>query len=139
MSESSSPAGTLVHDVSMRKLHKVLHEMPYDDGNNSIRALTDLETRSDFETELASRLSGKLGAPVGETDIVIDIPERVSFEVDMPISDSDGVLSFPDSASVFTEDVVREFTATLRRVRVMCRVIPGLDAATVESTFRSMM
>lgn len=139
MSESASPAGTLVHDVSMRKLHKVLHEMPYDDDNDGIRALTDLEKRTEFETELAHRLSGKLGAHVDEADIVIDIPERVSFEVDMPISNSHGVMTFPDSASVFTEDVIREFTATLRRVRVMCRVRPGLDASTVESTFRSMM
>ncbi len=139
MSDSGSPAGTLVQDVSMRRLHKVLLDMPYDEWNDRLRALTDLKQRTAFEAELASRVAVKLGVSVGEADIVIDIPEQVSFEVDMPISDSGAVSSYPDSASVFTEEVIREFTATLRRVRLMCRAAPGLDTATVKSTFRSMI
>ncbi len=139
MRDSGSPSARLIQDVWMRRFHKVVDEYRFDPAEASLVALTELEKRTEVEAAIASELRSSSSVPVSESDIVIDIPERISFEVDMPIADGDSIRSFPDAGSVFTADVVREFTASLRRVRVMCRPVPGLDPHAVSAVFRKLV
>jgi hypothetical protein len=52
------------------------------------------------------------------------VPERISFEVSIPVRDGEQVVAYPDSDTVFTPQVVADFTATLRKIRLI--VHPGL-------------
>lgn len=52
-------------------------------------------------------------------EIIIDIPEDVSFESDIPILREDGsVLPFSQVDELFTKDVVKTFTASLRKIQL---------------------
>ncbi|TVQ24149.1 MAG: HD domain-containing protein [Spirochaetaceae bacterium] len=137
MQESGSPSAEIIGDVSMRRFHKVLYDIPFDAENAAITELSDMGARTRLEADLAREMTGMLGVTVDETDVIIDIPERVSFEVEMPITERGRIQDFPDAGSVFTTDVVREFTASLRRVRVMCRAHDGLTTEKTAPLFAS--
>ena len=77
--------------------------------------IENLEERKKVETELALKLRAK-GFDCNYNDIIIDIPENISFEADLYVKD-EGCF-FPESSTVFTKEIIKEFTNSLRKVRI---------------------
>lgn len=123
------PAFRLIEDVASRRLYKVVSDRPFDSEIPEMVRLSDLSCRSAAEQSVADSLSRKLARRVDRTEVVIDIPEPVSFDISMPIVDEDGVVDYPNAGTVFTPQVIHDFTQTLRRIRVM---LPGDIAGTFE-------
>ncbi len=113
------PAFRLLENVSSRRLYKVVFDRPFDSGNPEMVRLTDLATRSEAEQSLADSLSSELTRPLDRTEVIIDIPEPVSFEISVPIVHENNVADYPNAGTVFTPQVIEDFTRTLRRIRVM--------------------
>jgi hypothetical protein len=73
----------------------------------------DLFTRLSFERSIAK----KLGCDPSE--IIVDIPEPISFEANLPILHENGSLSgFGEVDYVFSNDIGRVFTKSLRKFRI---------------------
>jgi len=123
--EQSYPGRALAQTVRRGALYKKLWEVPAQTLNrNFLETLGNPQKRFSLETELLQALSGKLQDP--SWDIIIDIPEDISFESDFPLQDAWGnLLSFSQARSVFSPPVVKEFTASLRKLRVL--VHPDYD------------
>ena len=116
------PAFRLIENVASRRLYKVVLDRPFDPDNSEMLRLSDLSCRNAAEHSLADSLSTKLARRLDRTEVVIDIPEPVSFEISMPIVDENGVVDYPNAGTVFTPQVIHDFTRTLRRIRVMLPV-----------------
>ena len=76
------------------------------------QAIDDVTVRHELEAQLAR----ELGVP--EHRVIIDLPDPISFEAHFPIFEDDHRYEFSEK-SVFSADVVRTFTETLRRIRLM--------------------
>ena len=122
--ETACPALHLVGQVSARQLLTTVLEHPFHAGNPAMSALLDLDRRHQCEAEIARRLSRGRGRTIEDWEVVIDIPEAVSFESDMPVLTPAGPMAYLDSGTVFTAGVVKDFTASLRVLRVMAAVEP---------------
>lgn len=77
--------------------------------------IENLEERKKAEQELAINLK-KRGFDCGYNDIIIDIPENISFEADLYVKDEN--CFFPESSTVFTKEIIKEFTNSLRMLRI---------------------
>lgn len=101
--------------------------------NNSLLALratlplpadthvTDQGNREVYEMELFQLLRKQWG-DLAPHEVIIDIPEDVSFESDILVmTDRQGVLPFHEVDELFTAEVVRTFTESLRKIRVYTR------------------
>ncbi len=108
----------LITRVPNRQLHRVVWETPYHDDNPAHAMIMDLEVRTALEARIAQRMSAH-GLSAVPSDVIIDIPEGVSFEVTIPIAKEDGITDYMESGTVFTRQVVEDFTRTLRRVRLI--------------------
>ncbi len=117
--ESSFSPFSLIKKVSERKLHKTVLELPFEQGNRLHEDLQSLNLRFTKERELAGLLSTVCGAALQDEDVIIDIPENISFEIQLPVWNGKEFIEYPRSGTVFTEEVVDNFTSTLRRIRVM--------------------
>jgi hypothetical protein len=114
---------TLIHDVSKRRLYKTLYEHSYDPDVTVQNNLADLSYRLNAE----DTLSKALGLDRAETStgkdtfssIIIDIPERISFEFDLPVIVNGEYVPYAQSGPVFTTPVIRRFTESLRKIRVL--------------------
>ncbi len=113
--EGKQPGASLVAAVFARRFHKVVAEIPAEAIDGPWR-IADLDSRA----RLAELISVEAGIPV-EHGAIIDVPEAISFEVDIPVWTTGGPRGFRDAGSVFTPDVVRDFT---RRIRVVRLVLP---------------
>ena len=51
--------------------------------------------------------------------VIIDVPEPVGFEVSFPVLIGDAIVDYPHAGTVFTPQVVADFTRTLRRIRLI--------------------
>lgn len=116
----------LVSGVYARNLYKSVREIPFDPADPRHVALTDLDERHRLE----SRIARDLGASEDEYSVIVDVPEAISFEVNMPVVTESGYVDYPEAGTVFTKDVVRDFTANLRKIRLIVRP----DLATVDRT-----
>lgn len=96
-----------------------LHEEPYDE--NSLFALQFQETSSRLalEEEIRKKLEFQTGEALAPEEIAVDIPHSVSFEVDLPIIKDGRLTSFPDSGTVFDKTVVKGFTSSLKKLRLI--------------------
>jgi hypothetical protein len=94
-------------------------ERPYRPEDALHAAAADLELRGRLESAVARRLSKKLAREVTPEDIILDVPEQISFEAVFPVVTEEGFVSYPDSGTVFTPNVVKDFTRTLRRMRLI--------------------
>ncbi|AFG38066.1 HD domain-containing protein [Spirochaeta africana] len=126
-----APEFGLISAVQSRRLHQTIYEAPFDNTRPQLQELCDLSRRTAMERRLADTLSRCLGKPVSEMHLLIDIPEAISFEVDIPVRTADGWIPYSRARSVFTPQVVRDFTETLRLVRIAVdpRVLPLPETA----------
>ena len=106
------PPFRLIEDVGGRRLLKPVATVPFDPTDPRHRRLGDTAMRRDLETKLARELGAE------EFEVIIDLPDPISFEAHFPIFEDNTRYEFREK-SVFTPDVVRRFTATLRRIRLM--------------------
>jgi uncharacterized protein len=134
----------LVERVYNRNLYHPVLDMPFSE-DHSFGDLGDLASREALEAAIARRIALATGIDCRSDAVILDVPEAISFEVNLPVVSGDRVLDYPESATVFTPQVVRDFTRTLRRVRLMLRPdiadaverpVEILEAAARETTSR---
>lgn len=118
-SGSCSPYRALIEGVTNRQLYKTAAEVPYSPDSRSHSSLTDIGERTEYEGRIAGELSKTLGRKVPAEAVIIDIPEPISFEIDLPIFTENGTVPFRESGSVFSQPVIRDFTGSLRKVRLV--------------------
>lgn len=116
---SGVPAMGLVALVQEKAFHETICEIPYQKYPQQFARLDDMAERNQVEAKLASYLSRQYQVSLADWQVVIDIPEAVSFEVNMPVRLDGTIVSYLDSGTVFTASVVRDFTASLRMVRLL--------------------
>lgn len=106
------PPFRMIEDVGGRRLLKPVATIPFDPTDPRHHLLGDIAVRRDLEMELARELGAE------EYEVIIDLPDPISFEAHFPIFEDDTHYEFREK-SVFSPDVVRRFTETLRRIRLM--------------------
>lgn len=106
------PPFELISQVGTRRLLKPSADVPFDAGDPAHRALTAMATREALEQRLAQEFR------VPEYQVIVDLPDPVSFEAHFPIF-VDGTSHEFAARSVFSPDVVRRFTETIRHIRLM--------------------
>ncbi|MDA3950455.1 MAG: HD domain-containing protein [Spirochaeta sp.] len=106
------PPFELIAEVGLRRLLKPVATVPFDPIDPRHQAIDDIAVRHELEAELAK----ELGIP--EHRVIIDLPDPISFEAHFPIFEDGYRYEFSEK-SVFSGDVVRTFTETLRRIRLM--------------------
>lgn len=122
-----SPLFSLVRD---NQLYPCRYEKPFERGSAWERGALGLAERTRFEQELADRL----GVP--SHHLVIDIPEPISFESDIPILTEDGsVSSFALLDQIFSHDIGRVFTKSLRKFRIFTH--PSITTKDLERVLES--
>lgn len=109
----------LIERVYDRQLYHPVFETAFDEGNPRHRELESLDTRAALEERIAERLAAGARGSFGPESVIIDVPERISFEVSIPVRVGDRVVPYPESDTVFTPQVVADFTATLRKIRLI--------------------
>ena len=120
-----SPALELVSQVQNRHLLQTIFEIPYLPGDENLARLENLAFRFERSACIARYLSRCRTAGIADWQIVIDIPESISFESDMPVETNQGIKPYLEAPTVFTPTVVRDFTASLRMLRVMAPLDPA--------------
>lgn len=128
-SNESLPGYALIEGVYNRRLHHPVWERPYDPEDSLHAAAADLETRSRLEEAIARRLSARLARDVSPEAVILDVPEQISFEARFSVLTRDGLVSYPDSGTVFTPQVVQDFTRTLRKMRLIVEPAIAVEAA----------
>ncbi len=116
------PSARWAAGIREKRFFSIVADIPFDTQNPKLAGLEGLDDRVKAEKGLAEALSRKLGRPVPEDSVIVDVPERISFEIPRthPSVSADG----NGGATVFTPAVVKGFTASLRRLRIA--VDPGL-------------
>jgi len=118
-SKTEQPLHNLIEQVTHRELFKTAIEIDFNDNNPIHQKLTNVEERHQYERHIAEDLTSQIGCKVDEESVILDIPEPISFEIDLPIL-ADGVFRpFSASGSVFSPPVVRGFTNSLRKIRLI--------------------
>ncbi len=108
-----SSNASLFAAVRDNRLYRLSYEKAFEAEGELETQNKDLTKRMEFEAGLA----GKLGVP--ESHIIVDIPEPISFESDIPILCEGGVLKhFQDLDQIFSYDIGRVFTKSLRKFRI---------------------
>ncbi|MDR1288464.1 MAG: HD domain-containing protein [Treponema sp.] len=95
------------------RLYSTAAEFPYAEEKH--RHLRDIRGRSASEEELAGKLR-KAGIPIGDGELIIDVPEPVSFETGLFVRDEGRY--FAGSSSAFQSETVNTFVKSLYTVRV---------------------
>jgi HD superfamily phosphohydrolase len=116
-----SVSAQLFQSVRNNSLLALRATLPFSVENQVKELATDQEKKSLYEQELFQILR-KQCTDLAPHEVIIDIPEDVSFESDILVkTDRRGVLPFHEVDELFTSDVVRTFTESLRKVRVYTR------------------
>ena len=110
---SAKHSGALAEQVWKGRLYSAAKEIPFVEAEHS--CLRDIGKRSRCEQQLADKFRSA-GIPLGQDDIIIDIPEPVSFETGLFVSDEECV--FAESSSAFKNEILDSFVKTLYTVRV---------------------
>jgi HD superfamily phosphohydrolase len=95
------------------KLHCVAAEIPFNQTDHA--CLKDLAKRSFHEEQLAGEFR-RAGIPLGDYDLIIDMPEPVSFETGLFVLDENR--SFAESSSAFKTTTLDSFVKTLYTIRI---------------------
>lgn len=112
---SGFPPFSLITRVFRNQLLSRVYEKPYEEDGKLERKAGDLFRRLEIEEIFYNELK-KHYAGLESFEIIIDIQEPVSFESSTMILDEDGAKPFSDVTQLFTRDVNRQFTASLRNV-----------------------
>jgi hypothetical protein len=95
------------------KLYSVAAEIPFIEADHA--CLKDIKKRSRFEGHLAGEFR-RLGVPLDNGGLIIDVPEPVSFETGLFVVDEN--CGFTGSSSAFKEETLNSFVKTLYTVRI---------------------
>ena len=127
LGQEISPLFAMVRD---NQLYPCRFEQSFESGSELERNTLGLAERTQFEEELA----GRLGVP--EHHVIIDIPEPISFESDIPVLTEGGKLSsFALLDQVFSHDIGRVFTKSLRKFRIFTH--PSITTEDLETVLES--
>jgi HD superfamily phosphohydrolase len=107
------PESALAQAVWNGKLYSVAAEIPFNQANHA--GLKEIAKRSLYEEQLAGEFR-RAGVPLGDNDLIIDVPEPVSFETGLFVLDEKR--SFADSSSAFKTTTLDSFVKTLYTIRV---------------------
>lgn len=113
------PSFDLIRRVYDRELFHPFGEIQFDPDKELHKKLMNLDYRAELEERTAAALSARLKRSVGPEAIIIDVPEAVSFEVSLPVVSSESDVDYSESNTVFTPQVVSDFTRTLRKIRLV--------------------
>lgn len=105
----------LITKVFSNQLLSRVYEKPYEEGGRIETQAADLFRRLEIENSLYEELK-KHYPDLKEYEVVIDIQEPVSFESSTMILSDEGALPFSEVTQLFTKDVNRQFTSSLRNV-----------------------
>ncbi len=104
--------------------------LPYLPIKQHKRLYENGEYRRRCEGEIYQRLSKK-HPKLAVHELIIDIPENVSFESDIPIVRESGeTVPFSEADELFTPQIVRTFTSSLRKIRIF--TLPSIDESEVK-------
>ncbi|GAB6089656.1 HD domain-containing protein [Spirochaeta dissipatitropha] len=115
---NEEPEFQLIQSVHRREFFQTVCEIPFNPDFPHHSAMTALPDRTETEKKIADFLASELNRPVPEEFILIDIPENISFEINMHILSSKGWRPYAETRTVFTPQVIKDFTAALRLVRL---------------------
>ncbi len=132
------PSFRLIERVAARNHYRVLHDEAFPAEGIDDRLSSDLNLRSRAEKLLAEAITRTGTAPVPDEAVIIDVPEAVSFEVHLPVTDHGAVVSYPEADTVFTPQVVADFTRTLRRLRVIVDPSYDIEPSMVSAALREI-
>jgi HD superfamily phosphohydrolase len=114
LSSRDYPLSKLAAQVRDGKLFSTVAEIPF---NKTLHGhLLSIEDRYQYETALAAELSVKLGITVRAEEVIIDVPEPIGFETGLYVADES--LEFEESSTVFKVQTVKNFTDSLRILRI---------------------
>jgi HD superfamily phosphohydrolase len=103
----------LAQSVWNGRLYFTAGEIPFNQADHA--SLKDIAMRSRHEERLAGEFR-RAGIPLGDNDIIIDVPEPVSFEAGLFVLDEN--LSFAESSSAFKTTTLDSFVKTLYTIRI---------------------
>ena len=115
--ESKEEVLTLVVKAESPWQYKVIEDVCFDKNSDLHNKLTDPLFKTDYESQLREKISDAIGVPLGQYDVLIDVPSKISFELPF------------ESETVFTRPVVDGFTESLRRIRL---IVPHETAKKIE-------
>jgi len=95
------------------RLYSVAAEIPFNQQDHA--GLKDIARRSFYEEQLAGEFR-RAGIPLGDDDLIIDVPEPVSFGTGLFVLDEDR--SFAESSSAFKTTTLDSFVKTLYTIRI---------------------
>jgi uncharacterized protein len=95
------------------RLYSVAAEIPFNQASHA--GLKDIAKRSLHEEQLAGEFR-RVGLPLGDNDLIIDVPEPVSFETGLFVLDENR--SFAESSSAFKTTTLDSFVKTLYTIRI---------------------
>jgi uncharacterized protein len=110
--EHPYPPFDLIAEVGKRHLLKPAATLSFDPTDPRHHRISEIGVRRKLEAAIAR----EFGVP--EYRVIIDVPDPISFEAYFPIFDEERQYEF-SGKSVFSADVVRKFTETLRKIRLM--------------------
>jgi HD superfamily phosphohydrolase len=106
-------SGILAQSVWEGRLYAAAAEIPFIEAEHA--CLRDIRSRSRHEEALAACFRAA-GVPLGEADLIIDVPEPASFETGLFVLDENRY--FAESSSAFKAETVDSFVKTLYTIRI---------------------
>ena len=106
---------SLIERVADSQLLSRIWSRPYRPGGRLETACADLFDRLDVEQSLYRRLSRRY-PQLRPYEVVIDIQEPISFESDTMILVDGQARPFTEVSTIFSSDVARQFTSSLRTI-----------------------
>ncbi len=97
-------------ELRTHQIYDTILEIPFNSHDENHVKLENLEQRASFEKFVAE----SIGCP--QSHVIVDIPERISFEADLNICDLN--IPFANSSTVFSQDTIKSFVSTLRKIRI---------------------
>jgi HD superfamily phosphohydrolase len=103
----------LAEAVWSGKLYHAVAEIPLDRADHDF--LKDIARRSHYEELLCEKFRAA-GVPLGNCDLIIDVPEHISFETGLFVLDENR--SFAESSSALKTETLNSFVKTLYTIRI---------------------
>lgn len=97
---------------------EILHSWNYEPLNSSHKKLMDLDMRFKKEEELRDFFK-KSGINFEMGEVLLDLTGKISFEVELPVMLHGEALPFPETETVFSREVVKDFTTSLQKIRLI--------------------
>lgn len=107
----------MMEDSETPYSYQILGSWDYE-STGARHPLMDLENRLAKEKEIYGQIKS-LGYSLKQNQVLIDITGKISFEVDLPVLHHGELTAFPETDTVFTRDVVHDFTERLQKIRVI--------------------